>query len=31
MDSSIALLPLILFNVAGGGSRLQDVLVFVSV
>ncbi len=31
MDSSIALLLLILFNVAGGGSRLQAVLAFVSV
>lgn len=31
MDSSIALLLLILFNVVGGGSRLQAVLAFVSV
>lgn len=31
MDSSIALLLLILFNVAGDGSRLQAVLAFVSV
>lgn len=31
MDSSIAQLLLILFNVVGGGSRLQAVLAFVSV
>lgn len=31
MDSSIALLLLILFNVVGGGRRLQAVLAFVSV
>lgn len=31
MDSSIALLLLILFNVAVGGSRLYAVLAFVSV
>lgn len=31
MDSSIALLLLILFYVVGGGSRLQAVLAFVSV
>lgn len=31
MDSSIALLLLILFSVVGGGSRLYAVLAFVSV
>jgi hypothetical protein len=31
MDSGVALLLLILFNVAVGGSRLQAVLAFVSV